>query len=51
MYNSGGEKNMVFKCVKGMFELVKNYREAFNLEAFQSKYLEEYITLILPLDY
>lgn len=33
---------MVFKCVKGMFELVKNYREAFNLEAFQSKYLEEY---------
>jgi uncharacterized protein YutD len=42
VYNSGGEKNMVFKCVKGMFELVKNYREAFNLEAFQSKYLEEY---------
>lgn len=25
-----------------MFELKKNYREAFNLEAFQDKYLEEY---------
>ena len=33
---------MVFKCAKGMFELKRNYREAFNLEAFQSKYLEEY---------
>ena len=33
---------MVFKCAKGMFELKKNYREAFNLEAFLGKYLEEY---------
>lgn len=33
---------MVFKCAKGMFELKKNYREAFNLEAFVGKYLEEY---------
>ena len=33
---------MVFKCAKGMFELKKNYREAFNLEAFLEKYLEEY---------
>ena len=33
---------MVFKCAKGMFELKRNYREAFNLEAFQAKYLEEY---------
>lgn len=32
---------MVFKCVKGMYELQKNYRDAFNLEAFVDKYFEE----------
>lgn len=32
---------MVFKCAKGMYELQKNYRDAFNLEAFIEKYLEE----------
>lgn len=33
---------MVFKCAKGMFELKKNYRDAFNLEAFLGKYFEEF---------
>lgn len=32
---------MVFKCAKGMYELKTNYRDAFNVEAFVEKYLEE----------
>ena len=32
---------MLFKCVKGMFQLQENYREAFDLEMFISKYIEE----------
>lgn len=32
---------MLFKCVKGMFQLQRNYKEAFNLEAFTEKYIEE----------
>lgn len=32
---------MVFKCAKGMFWLKKNVKEAFNLDAFLEKYLEE----------
>ncbi len=30
------------KCVKGQFVLVRNYRDAFDLEKFIEKYLEEY---------
>lgn len=30
------------KCVKGNFILTRNYRDAFNLEKFSEKYLEEY---------
>ena len=33
---------MVFNCEKGMFILERNYRDAFKLEDFISKYLEEY---------
>lgn len=33
---------MVIKTTKGYFEIVKNVRDAFNLEQFQNKYLEEY---------
>ena len=32
---------MVFRCAKGMFWLKKNVKEAFNLDAFVDKYLEE----------
>ena len=32
---------MVFKCAKGMFWLKKNIKDAFNLDAFVEKYLEE----------
>lgn len=32
---------MVFKCAKGMFWLKKNVKDAFNLDAFVEKYLEE----------
>lgn len=32
---------MLFKCAKGMFLLQRNYRNAFNLEAFVEKYIEE----------
>lgn len=33
---------MVFKCAKGMFWLKKNVKDAFNVETFVEKYLEEY---------
>ena len=32
---------MVFKCAKGMFWLKKNVKDAFDLDAFLDKYLEE----------
>lgn len=32
---------MLFKCVKGMFQLQRNYKDAFNLDAFVDKYIEE----------
>lgn len=32
---------MVFKCEKGMYHLQSNYRDAFNLEKFIDKYIEE----------
>lgn len=32
---------MLFKCVKGMFQLQRNYKDAFNLDEFISKYIEE----------
>lgn len=32
---------MLFKCEKGMFHIQENYRDAFNLEMFISKYIEE----------
>lgn len=32
---------MVFKTAKGMYQLKRNYRDAFNLEAFLDKYIEE----------
>mgnify|MGYP004457297327 CR=1 FL=1 len=32
---------MLFKCIKGMFQLQENYRDAFDLEMFVSKYIEE----------
>lgn len=30
------------KCAKGQYILIRNYRDAFNLENFMEKYLEEY---------
>lgn len=30
------------KCVKGQYIILRNYRDAFNLEKFVEKYLEEY---------
>ncbi len=30
------------KCIKGQFIILRNYRDAFNLEKFADKYLEEY---------
>lgn len=32
---------MLFRCEKGMFLVQENYRDAFNLEMFISKYIEE----------
>ena len=32
---------MVFKCIKGMYKIQRNYRDAFNEEAFIDKYIEE----------
>lgn len=32
---------MLFRCEKGMFIVQENYRDAFNLEMFISKYIEE----------
>jgi uncharacterized protein YutD len=32
---------MLVKCSKGMYRVLKNYRDAFKLEEFQEKYLEE----------
>lgn len=32
---------MLFKTSKGMYQLKRNYRDAFNLEAFMDKYIEE----------
>ena len=32
---------MLFKCSKGMFLIKKNHRDAFNLEVFIDKYIEE----------
>ncbi len=33
---------MLIKTTKGMYKVEKNYRDAFKLEDFQNKYLEEY---------
>ena len=33
---------MVFKSEKGMFEVQRNYRNAFNKELFVEKYIDEY---------
>ncbi|MGM9972362.1 MAG: YutD-like domain-containing protein [Anaeroplasmataceae bacterium] len=33
---------MVIKTTKGYYEVIKNVRDALNIETFQSKYLEEY---------
>lgn len=33
---------MVIKTTKGYFEVIKNVRDALNIELFQNKYLEEY---------
>ena len=32
---------MLIKCSKGMYRLLNNYRDAFKIEEFQEKYLEE----------
>jgi uncharacterized protein YutD len=32
---------MLIKCSKGMYKVEKNYRDAFKVEEFQEKYLEE----------
>ena len=32
---------MVIKTSKGMYQILKNYRDAFNEEAFVGKYIEE----------
>lgn len=32
---------MLIRCSKGMYRLLNNYRDAFKLEEFQEKYLEE----------
>ena len=32
---------MLIKCSKGMYKVEKNYRDAFKLEEFQDKYIEE----------
>ncbi len=32
---------MVFKCGKGMFQLQRNFRDAFNMDKFIEKYIEE----------
>jgi len=32
---------MLIKSSKGLYKVEKNYREAFNLEMFQDKYIEE----------
>jgi uncharacterized protein YutD len=32
---------MLVKCSKGMYRVLKNYRDAFKVEEFQEKYLEE----------
>lgn len=32
---------MVFKCSKGYYELVKNFKEAFDLNVFEEAYIEE----------
>ena len=32
---------MLIRCSKGMYKLLNNYRDAFKLEEFQDKYLEE----------
>ena len=32
---------MVFKCKKGYYELIKNFKDAFNLATFEEDYIEE----------
>lgn len=39
---TNGEDYMIIETTKGTFELVKNVKDAFNKEQFESKYVEDF---------